>query len=191
LEQVRAPTAAGSTAPAVPDRAVHIVQPEKLPVTQRGYDPAFDNLYADLDLGLPDLISTSRCAKLGRLIPSLILIWVRLQHKCSQGPGKDSWFKVCLELNSIAPWNRAVFSAGDDLANHSLTEGRLGVITHKESNFIYLGVCRSQKSEVIPSNPVNGSRAGDFGIGSARHSPPQIGLNEAHFSCALFACMNV
>ena len=34
-----------------PDPAVHIVQPEKLPVTQRGHDPAFNNLYAELDLG--------------------------------------------------------------------------------------------------------------------------------------------
>jgi FixJ family two-component response regulator len=30
---------------------------------------------------------------------------------------------VCLELNSIASWNSAVFSAADDLANHSEVMG--------------------------------------------------------------------
>jgi hypothetical protein len=31
---------------------VQIFQPEELPVTQRGHDPAFDYLYANLDLRL-------------------------------------------------------------------------------------------------------------------------------------------
>ena len=35
-----------------PDRAIQIFQPEELPVTQRGHDPTFDDLYTDFDLGL-------------------------------------------------------------------------------------------------------------------------------------------
>jgi hypothetical protein len=47
-------------------------------------------------IGLPDLISTSRCERSVGSFPSL-------KYRCC--PAKDSWFKVCVELNS---WRRGI-----------------------------------------------------------------------------------
>ena len=89
-------------------------------------------------------------------------------------PGRDSWFTVCVELNSLALWNRAVFSTDDDWRTATVPSGPRETAMAAQSRRLNvelrcLGDCRPQRLRI--------SSRSEVAVKSENGGPEQMEIN--------------